>query len=280
MRPVIGLCRFSFVGRGDWVAWRGHDGDDALRAETASMLYDEARLTRRFWTFENLLLASLKAQTCPDWHLIVLTSDVMPQRWLDRLRDICASDPRITVEISSLNDVNTAMLPTVAEVEKTIGNTDGRTVQFRIDDDDCLSNVYVERLQAVTATFSEFKAFSFTMPKGLVATFYDDQPPQAYELELPFHSVGTAALLPPRRAGDSTIFSFGHFGIGKRWHAVADYGPPGFFAVKMTDHDSAQITADGGGKHAAISWDALEARLATNFPFIDLPGLRKALAAG
>lgn len=279
MRPVIGLCRFSFVGRGDWIAWRGHDGDDALRAETAAMLYADARMTQRFWTFENLLLASLKAQTCPDWRLLVLTSDVMPQCWLDRLHDICATDPRIMVEMSSLNDLNAALLPAIAAIEDTTGGADGRSIQFRIDDDDCLSRVYVERLQEVAKAFANFKAFSFTMPKGLVTTFYAGQSPRAYTQELPFHSIGTAALLPPRRTGDSTIFNFGHFGIGKRWHAVADYGPPGFFAVKMPGHDSAVIPAKGDTNHQPIPWDALERGLANDFPFIDLADLQTALAA-
>ena len=44
--PVIGICRFSFCGRGDWAAYATIDADtdlDLLHLQQAERLYDDAR---------------------------------------------------------------------------------------------------------------------------------------------------------------------------------------------------------------------------------------------
>ncbi|WP_435256560.1 glycosyltransferase [Thioclava sp. FR2] len=61
--PIIGLCRFSFLGRGDWAAWRDAPlgEENAKRAELAASLYAPDRVEQRPWTLENLLLPSLRS---------------------------------------------------------------------------------------------------------------------------------------------------------------------------------------------------------------------------
>lgn len=276
--PVIGLCRFSFVGRGDWAAWRGKDPavETALLEETAAKLYTVERIATRLWTFEHLTLASLKAQSDPNWHLIVLTSDMMPAAMQAKLRDICAGEPRVTLEISAARDVDNGFLP----VFERLGQS--RPVHFRIDDDDCLAVSYVHKLRKAQAAMRHYRAWSFSMTKGLVATFYAGEEPQGYTLDMPFLGAGTATLLPPRWTGITTIFGFGHFGLMNRWHSVMDNEGRGFLVTHLEDQDSARLEPGSPALrgHKAIGWDDFTKRLGRDFGFLDAARLRLRLSGG
>lgn len=274
--PVIGLCRFSFVGRGDWAAWRGKDPavETALLEQTAAHLYTPARIAARLWTFEHLTLASLRAQSDPNWHLIVLTSDMMPATMQDRLRTICAGDPRVTLEVSAARDVDSGFLP----VFERLGQP--RPVQFRIDDDDCLAVSFVHKLRRAQTAMADYRAWSFSMTKGLVATFYAGQAPKAYTFERPFLGAGAATLLPPRWTGVTTIFGFGHFGLMNRWHALLDNEGRGFLVTHLEDQDSARLEPGSVALrgHTPIDWDNFTEKLGRDFDFLDAETLRRVLS--
>ncbi len=277
MEPVVGLCRFSFVGRGDWVAWRDRSADEvALLHKAADTLYDPARMEARFWTFEHLLLTSLKAQSCPDWRLIVLTSDLMPPEMRARLRQLVADEPRVEVEISSARDVDSGFLPVLERWDMP------RAVQFRIDDDDCLSANYIERLQRVTRAMDGFRAWTFSTLRGLVVSLYSDRPAQGYALEMAYLGAGLAARLPPKWTGLATIYGFGHFSLAKRWHAITDNDGPGFLLTHLDHHDSARLEEGSAAMrgHEALEWGDFKRRLQADFPFLDADRLRDHLHKG
>src|SRR5690606_31963671 len=78
---VVGLCRFSLVGRGDWKVYRDKSDDEILpiALKQAEQLFQPERIEARLKTFEHLTLASMQAQTDEDFHFIVLASEMMPQ---------------------------------------------------------------------------------------------------------------------------------------------------------------------------------------------------------
>lgn len=275
--PVIGLCRFSFVGRGDWAAWRGVDPQDeaALLEQTAARLFAPDRMAARLWTFRHLTLASLQAQSDPNWHLIVLTSDMMPAPMQADLRAICAAEPRVTLEVTAARDVDAGFLP----VFDRLGQP--RPLQFRIDDDDCLAVGYVERLRKAQRAMGEYRAWSFSIARGLVASFYAGEDPRAYALDRPFLGAGTASFLPPRWTGVKTIFGFGHFGLMTRWHSVLDNEGCGFLVTHLEDQDSARLKPGSAALkgHAPISWADFARRLRHDFGFLDPDLLRRTLTA-
>lgn len=233
MAPIIGLCRFSFLGRGDWRAWRGDRGpvEEAWRQDLAARLYHPDRMEERFWTLENLLLPSLRAQTEQGFHLVILTSYAMPLTYRIRLKQLVAAVPQIHLEVSGADNVNDGLFPALDYLRKGAE----ATVQFRIDDDDCLAIDYVERLAEFSRRMQGFGPFAYSRPAGLLVTAYRGHGIRYFRQEQPFHSVGTALYVTDPR---KTIFSLGHFTLQMRFSSFLDRQAPAFLALKWDGHDS------------------------------------------
>lgn len=239
MSPIIGLCRFSFLGKGDWRAWRGPQPapDDQRREELAAALYTPARMNERFWTFENLLMRSLLAQTNPDFHLVVLTSQSLPDQYQARLKALVARVPQGHLEISQAETVNDGLFPVINRLRGAASDS----IQFRIDDDDCLASDYIARLADFGRRMKGYGAFSYSRPVGLMVSSYAGQGIGYFTQEQPFHSVGTALRVTnPQK----TVFSFGHFALQRRFPSFLDWKAPGFLAIKRDGHDSLPMLAD------------------------------------
>ncbi|MEY8841518.1 glycosyltransferase, partial [Cribrihabitans sp. XS_ASV171] len=88
---VIGLCRFSYPAIGGFQV--EHDSIE----ERIAFLYREDRLEERFQLFETVALPCLRAQTDPDFELIVVIGDSLPKRHRDRLHDITAGMPQVRI---------------------------------------------------------------------------------------------------------------------------------------------------------------------------------------
>ena len=238
LEPVIGICRFSFCGNGDWAAYADVDAEtdiDLLRLEQAERLYDDARMALRFHLFETFLLPSLKAQKDPNFLLIVLTSDIMPAKHLKRLRTLCSSDDRVLLVVSDETTVHDALMP---EIRRLNAGLSRPLVQFRIDDDDCLSADYVHELRRYMLRLGDVMPIAYSRSTGLVITCYaEDKATRLYRATLPFNSMGTAI----RVHGERTIFSFGHGALLRRFPAVVDNAGMGFLSIKIDGHDSRPI---------------------------------------
>ena len=234
LEPVIGICRFSFCGNGDWAAYSAIDADtdiDLLRLEQAERLYDDARMALRFHLFETFLLPSLKAQKDPNFVLIVLTSDIMPGKYLKRLRALCESDARLLLIVSDETTVHEALMPEIKRLNSFLSRP---LVQFRIDDDDCLSADYVRELRRYMQRLGDMVPIAYSRATGLVVTSYaEDEATHVYRGNLPFHPVGTAI----RVQGDRTIFSFGPAAMLKRFQAVVDNAGMGSLSIKIDGHE-------------------------------------------
>jgi len=241
LEPVIGICRFSFCGNGDWAAYSAIDADtdiDLLRFEQAERLYDDARMALRFHLFETFLLPSLKAQKDPNFLLIVLTSDIMPAKHLKRLSALCDSDERLLLVVSDETTVHDALMP---EIKRLNSGLSRPLVQFRIDDDDCLSADYVLELRRYMQRLGDMMPIAYSRSTGLVVTSYADEgETHVYHANLPFNSMGTAI----RVHGERTIFSFGHGALLKRFPAIVNNAGMGFLSLKIDGHDSRPISLD------------------------------------
>ena len=241
LEPVIGICRFSFCGNGDWAAYSAVDADtdiDLLRLEQAERLYDDARMAQRFHLFETFLLPSLKAQKDPNFVLIVLTSDIMPVQYLNRLRALCESDARLLLIVSDATSVHDALMPEIKRLNSFLSRP---LVQFRIDDDDCLSADYVRELRRYMQRLGDIVPIAYSRTTGLVVTSYaEDEATYVYRGSQPFHPVGTAI----RVHGERTIFSFGPAAMHKRFPAVVDNAGMGSLSIKVDGHDSRPVSAD------------------------------------
>jgi hypothetical protein len=279
LEPVIGICRFSFCGNGDWAAYSDVDDKtdiDLLRLEQAERLYDDARMALRFHLFEHLLLPSLRAQKDPNFVLIVLTSDIMPAKHLTRLRALCDSDDRVLLVVSDETTVHAAIMPEITRLNSGLSKP---LVQFRIDDDDALSVDYVRELRRYMMRLGDVMPVAYSRSNGLVVTSYTkDGATRLYRATLPFNSMGTAI----RVHGDRTIFSFGHGALLKRFPAMVDNAGMGFLSVKVDGHDSRPVTMDDPAfrrSHIPVAENEVETILSKWFGFLGQADRRQTLVA-
>ena len=266
--PAIGICRFSFCGKGDWRASRAATTPAEIakmREQSAAELYATDRMELRFFLFENFLVPSLKSQSDENFICLILTSDIMPEIYKNRLADICANTPNMELLVSSELTVHEALWPSIAELNRRAGRP---LVQFRIDDDDCLSRDYVQELRGYMVRLGDRMPIGYSRANGLVITNYRaDKEMNIYQANLPFNSMGTAI----RVHGERTIFSFGHNALHKRFPAIVDNSGMGYISIKIDGHDSEPISMAMPhikNSHAPVGQDDTETILSKWFPFL------------
>ncbi len=135
---VIGICRFSYLGHG------GFQIEHGSVEERAGFLYDPDRMEERFRTFETLTLPSMRAQSDPDFTLLVVTGDSLPAAYLARLRALLADVPQAVLRTCAPGKHRQVMQVAINSVRRFDKEP---CLQFRMDDDDAVARVYVERLR-------------------------------------------------------------------------------------------------------------------------------------
>lgn len=218
-------------------------------------------MARRLWLLQNVLLRTLAAQRDSDFRLIVLTSDLMPEAQKQRLRAVVAGLPQAECLFSPAHDVNSGIIPRLKEMRAA----DPRAlIQFRIDDDDGLAPQYIGNLRDIMERFSDFGSLAYSALGGLAHVIYPDGRTRYFEYLQPFNSVGAAI-----KTGnpDITIFSYGHFGLGRRLPAFTDRRGLSGIMIKTEGHDSMAIPADGPAPRdfRDITIEAFKERRAKSF---------------
>jgi len=135
---VIGICRFSYLGVG------GFQVEHDTLEDRAAFLYDPARMEERFRTFETLTLPPLRAQTDPDFTLLIVTGDSLPAPYMARLRALVADLPQAVIQARPPDKHRQAMQTAINAVRRFDNEP---CLQFRMDDDDAVACTYVERLR-------------------------------------------------------------------------------------------------------------------------------------
>lgn len=211
---ILGVCGFSMLGRGDWKAYRNQP-DDALEAiyqSQAQDLFTPERIEARLATFEHLTLRSLANQTDADFKLLVISSDRMPPVYRQRLEDICRSVEQVVLRFLPPIHVSEAIQQVAAEIGLPLADT----MQFRLDDDDCVAKDYIRRLRRHAVCMWRNGHFAVSFP----SIFYcvtDGPTGGIYNWISPFFSAGACI-----RHSTRTIFDYGHYAIPTRLVAVTD----------------------------------------------------------
>lgn len=266
---MLGLCRFSLLSEGGFKTV--HDSLEARRKH----LYDPARLESRFHWFEQIGLPGWRAQTDHDFHLIVATGEDFPAEWLERLRDVTAGIPQISVEL--LPPGRHREICRKAMRQHVDAATD-RVVLFRHDDDDAVAVDYVERtridIRRLEAMADDHPLFSLDYPTGFTleveggAVHLNSQITQ---------NLGVALNIVARPEMNVGVMDYPH-------HRLAAFMP----GICLPEHIMYLR-----GKHGTNDSDAPK-RGGSAFPFepetgdalmrqrfnVDLPAFRKAVAEG
>lgn len=266
-RPIYGHIRFSFYGVTDTRSKPDSDGTALAR------LYDETRMARRFFLFENLTLPSLINQTDRDFRTVIMSSKVMPDPYKERLNILAARLPGSVVEYSHHERGDLAFHKFMVEASGYKGR--GTSVHFRLDDDDAVSVDYISRLREITRVLSP--STHVTFPTGLF--LFPASKTQAIGTSAPQQRFLTAIGLATVNGGSfqKNPYQMMHGNVWTRWPVVSD---PRFFAHIRTQHFENDTAAHQdriltalqreratrrGDRHAAV----IDRRLKESFPWID-----------
>ncbi|WP_208348279.1 glycosyltransferase [Pseudaestuariivita rosea] len=161
---IYGHCRFSWFGVSD----TGRQIDDLTAAQ--EKLWHPLRMAVRFQLFENLMLPSLLHQTDKDFQMRFLVSPEMPEVYRNRLEEVTRAHDFITIDVSPQRNIGKALAPVVSA-----STEDGSipAVHFRLDDDDAVGSLYIEKLRSASARLEP--GMFITFPKGFTGFVLEDK---------------------------------------------------------------------------------------------------------
>lgn len=236
MKRIVGICRFSYVGRSDWKAFAGIKGqDEALLSRVAAQLFTPRRMAQRFRSFRDVTLASVAAQSDPNFTFLVVSSDRMPQAMRENLLTLCRDIPQAQVVFAAQPTLGEVLAPILQDMAQQ----DGRPViQFRLDDDDGLPARYIQRLRAHAARLDDLAQFGICFNRGVMIKLEPDRPPVPLSFQMPFLGAGCAVRLADPR---QSIFAMGHYQIPRRMTVLQDNEQMGALVLRWVDSDSVEL---------------------------------------
>lgn len=229
---VIGLCRFSWPGEGGFQV--EHPDLDARIA----YLYSDARMEARLRQFEAIALPGLRAQTDPDFTLLVIIGETLPEKWRDRLLALLEGFPQARVMPMPPGPHRRVMQDAINDARR---DPDAACLQFRHDDDDAVAIDFVERLRRAARDCAGLlegnRLVGFDFNRGLVAR----AGPQGLALaETVMPLYGVALGLAARGSVRQTIMNFAHKKLN-RFMPVVSFGDSAMFIRGLgQDNDSRQ----------------------------------------
>jgi hypothetical protein len=228
---VIGVCRFSYPALG------GFKRMHASVAEREAYLYAPGRMALRFAHFETLTLPSIRAQTDPDFTLLVVTGQNMPEPWRGRLHALCAPVPQIRIVAREPMKHRLALQLTIQD---ELGPARPESLQFRLDDDDAVGVDFVALARSVARRSARLRRreprLAIDFNTGYSASLSADGI-IAEEVVSSFWACGLAVHFAE---GDPrTIMNYGHHKLHHVMPAIIQPRPPMYIRAKHTDNDSA-----------------------------------------
>lgn len=266
---IVGICRFSLLGRGDWKATGGKSDAELERIyeERAEVLFSAQRMEERFATFEHLTLKSIASQQDQDFRFLVCASELMPAQYRQRLDAITAGIPQVAVRYFPITDVISAQ----KIFFKELGINHRNCIQFRLDDDDCVFVRFTERLRFFGKQMGSVKAFGITF-SDLIYSSLNHPEGGVFHWHRDFFSAGAAIRHPTR-----SIYSYGHFAIPRRLPCLT---VPYFMSLvtHRGNNDTAPIQTHPTARHEMVRMNAekLATQMAAHLPFLDETGRKVA----
>ena len=226
------------------------------------MLYAPARLDRRMAWFEHLWLPGIAAQTDPDFTVVVLVGDDLPEPWFGRLSALVRAVPQIRL-VARPPGPHRAVC---AEVLRAEIGTGMPTAQFRLDDDDAVAIDFVARVREDANLLSALRAegpMVIDHAQGVVLG-------AAGSLRhAPLWTPGLAILLPAGH--DKSVLDYPHHRLARRMPVLTRSDAVMFVRGAHEDNDSGSVPAG-----EPLAEDVLGELMQRRFA-VDLAALRRAL---
>lgn len=228
---VIGLCRFSYPAIG------GFQVEHDTIEDRIDYLYAPHRMEERFRTFEAFTLPPMRAQTDPNFTFLVVIGGQMPPIYEDRLRALLNDVPHAILQKHPPKPHRLVMRDAVNSVRQDTGLP---CLQFRMDDDDAVACMYVERLRAAAQDLRPLlrknRHIAIDFNQGFIAR------PGAGGIKATptIENLWTAGLaISAKPAAKNCIMNFGHSKLA-RFMPVVSFTGEDMFVRGHNDHNDSR----------------------------------------
>ncbi|MCA0921799.1 glycosyltransferase [Pseudooceanicola nanhaiensis] len=251
---IVYLVRYSFFGSSGWRSPASKD---------PGLLFEPSRLEKRARFFEQITLASLRAQTDTDFHVIVLSSEGMPRRFKTQLREATqdALGPRGHVLFNKPARAGSRfrqyLLRNLADAPFT--------AQVVLDDDDAVATDFTATLRAEADLASRQllgpRDYCFLSFARGVSGIFSPELTGLHHRVSPFTNLGLTLVAPTQTA--RSPFFVAHKRLAPRHPARLIYNrrPLYLRAVHDTNDSRAQVADDP-------VTEAQRAMVLERFPFL------------
>lgn len=228
---IVGLMRFSVLTP------TYYSERFPTLEETAAHLYSDERMALRFHIFENLVLPTLLEQTDPDFDLVILSGEAMPDVHKDHLTGLLAEAPNIDVRFVGTDD----HYPLLKEGYRSVDLEDAtHAIRFRLDDDDAVDLDYIKRLRATGAGLLAMNDPAtpgvIAFNRGFYVRFREGKNEVFDTCERAPLSTGTAVLAPADQM--HTPYAYNHRKLAQHYNVYSDISVPAFIRTIHGDNKS------------------------------------------
>ena len=229
---IKGLVRFSYLTRGGFNLSK--QGLDAARA----VLYDPARLDRRFRFFETWALPSLTNQTDQNFQTGILITDDFPD----------AARARLETLVTGIDNVHMVVRPPMEHIQACKAGFEAlperedvsHVATFRLDDDDAMHRETIARIRDIAnrllALREGDKPMCIAFNRGFYLDVNNEETPVTEVYERAPLGVGMAVVAP--KGAHVTVFRRNHRHIAQYYDTYTEVQRPMFLRSVHDDNDS------------------------------------------
>ena len=228
---TVGLLRFSVLTP-TYYSERFKTLED-----TAAHLFAPERMALRFRLFEELCLPSLVRQSDPDFDMVVLTAETMPEQYLERLLDLIEPLPNIHCLPVGTENHYKLLQKGYNAIPK-----DGCThrILFRLDDDDALDKDFVKRTKRIANGLMKLNGprtpFIIAYNRGFYVRSTGDTSEVFDACERAPLSTGTTLVAPAGHSANP--YRYNHRKLAQHFNTYSDITVPAFIRTIHGDNKS------------------------------------------
>ncbi|MFC4217273.1 glycosyltransferase [Pseudophaeobacter arcticus] len=205
--------------------------------QTARHLFNPDRMELRFSVFENLCLPSLVQQTDPNFDLVVLTAQSMPELYLNRLGDLLG--PHANIHLRPVGTRNHYRLLKQG-YDSVPSNDASHRILFRLDDDDAVDLDFVRRTRRLATGLLPLQPADSSFVIAHNRGFYLQATPEGPEvfdaIEQAPLSAGTALVTPV--GSGANPYKFNHRKLARHFNLYSDMQVPAYIRTIHGDNKS------------------------------------------
>ena len=250
---IKGLMRFSYLSENGFA--QSVRDLDARR----QVLYDPARLDRRFRLFERLAFHTMALQEDTEFTCAVLIGDCFPDAWRQRLEDIISEFPPLRIvslpPMVHIQAVKSAYAALPDDPEAS------HVATFRQDDDDAMHRETISRIRAVADAMlparPDDKPFVIAFNRGLYLECGAEEPVTEWYERAPL-GIGLAMVTP--KGDHATVFRRNHRNLVEYYDCYTEVARPMWIRTVHQDNDSSASPQGRAGALRAkgvrrVLWD-------------------------